>query len=73
VLSARSATSNPWALTAVAICAAILLASAHLPPLARVLDLHDIGLLEWGIVLGFAAIPAMAGQLWRLRKGERTA
>jgi hypothetical protein len=30
-------------------------------------------LLEWGIVLGFAAIPALAGQLWRLRKRGLTA
>jgi Ca2+-transporting ATPase len=67
VLSTRAATANPWALVAVAVCAVLLLASAHLPPLARLLSLVDVGLLDWAVVIGFAAVPAVAGQLWRLR------
>jgi Ca2+-transporting ATPase len=67
VLSRRTATANPWALVAVVACAALLVASAHVPPLASLLDLPDVGLLEWGVVVAFGAIPAIAGQLWRLR------
>lgn len=69
VLSIRAATANPWALAAVVICAGLLLASVNVPSLAALLDLRPVAPGAWLVALAFAAIPAIAGQLWRLRRG----
>lgn len=69
VWSARTAVANPWALAALVVCAALLAASAHLPPLAALLSLHPLGRADWLLVIAFASVPAVAGQLWRGRRG----
>jgi Ca2+-transporting ATPase len=71
VLTRRRATANPWAVVAVVVCAGLLLASAYLGPLARLLDLTPIGIRDWAIIIGFASLPALVGQIWRLRPGPR--
>ena len=69
VLTLRQAIANRWALLAVAVCAGLIFGSAHLPLLARRLDLEAIDAGTWLVVIGFAALPAVTGQLWRLRRG----
>jgi P-type Ca2+ transporter type 2C len=64
VLSPTRALANPIAIGAVAL-AVILQLATTLRPLARVLHVTPLGLAEWGVVIGLAALPAVAGQLFK--------
>ncbi|MBL8977670.1 MAG: cation-translocating P-type ATPase [Gemmatimonadetes bacterium] len=68
VSSWRRAIANPAALAAVGVTAALLLLTTAWPPLANLLGLHRPSLLEWGVVLGLAAVPALLGQFMKLRR-----
>jgi Ca2+-transporting ATPase len=63
VLAPLRALANRYALAAVGLTAALQLLTLNSVPLARVLKLEPIGGEGWLVVLGFAVIPALAGQL----------
>jgi Ca2+-transporting ATPase len=63
VLAPIRALANRYALAAVALTAALQVLTLEIPPLAGVLKLEPIGGEGWLVVLGFALIPAVAGQL----------
>jgi Ca2+-transporting ATPase len=66
VLAPRAAGSNRWALLALVVTAALQVAAVTFPPLARVLGLVPLGVVDWVIVVAAAATPAVLGQLWKL-------
>jgi Ca2+-transporting ATPase len=71
VLSPRRAGANRYALAAVAVSAALQIATVVFDPLARVLDLEPLTAGEWVLVMALAAIPAVCGQalkVWRSRR-----
>jgi Ca2+-transporting ATPase len=68
--SAR-AVSNRWALGAVALVIALQLAATYVPPLARLLDVTPLSLADWLPIVGLAALPAVIGQLLKLRASTR--
>jgi Ca2+-transporting ATPase len=72
VLTPARLLANRYALGAVAVCAAMLLATVHVPVLSRVLRLYAIDGATWLLVLAFATLPALAGQLWRALPRRRT-
>lgn len=63
VLTPRRAFANRYALAAVGLTGALQLLTLNSAPLARVLRLEPIGGEGWLVVLGFAVLPALAGQL----------
>lgn len=54
---------NPYVWGAVGLCAALLLATALVPPLATVLKVTSPGTQGWVVVLGFSLVPWVLGQL----------
>ena len=58
--------SNRWALGAVVLVTALQVVSAHLPPLAAVLGTVPLSAADWMVVLGFAVVPAVLGQGYKL-------
>ena len=67
VLAPRRATANRYALGAVAIVVTLQVLAVTVEPLAAVLELTPLGAGDWIGVLGLAAVPAVVGQLLRLR------
>lgn len=64
--------SNPWALAAVALVTVLQVASAHVPPLARVLGTVPLSGKDWIVVLLLSLVPAVVGQTVKLlRKPQR--
>ena len=61
--------SNPAALGAVALAGSLQLAALLVEPLARTLAVAPLGVTEWIVVVALSAIPAIAGQTLRLRRG----
>ncbi|HET9300397.1 MAG TPA: cation-transporting P-type ATPase, partial [Candidatus Polarisedimenticolaceae bacterium] len=66
VLRPARAVANRFALLAVALSLMLQAAAMYVEPLSRVLRVSALGLGEWAIVLGLSALPAAAGQLWKL-------
>jgi Ca2+-transporting ATPase len=66
VVSAAAALRNPWAVGAIAVSLALQALAIYLPALARVLHTRPLGLTEWLVALGLAALPAVIGQAARL-------
>lgn len=62
---------NPYVWAALLLCLALLAAAAWLPPLANVLQVAPLEPSAWGVVLGFAATPLAAGQLWLALRGVK--
>jgi Ca2+-transporting ATPase len=64
--------ANRAALAGAGFSLALVVATAHVAALARVLSLQSIGLGDWAVVLITGAMPAVAGQIWRaFRAGQR--
>jgi Ca2+-transporting ATPase len=63
----RHALSNRAALGGVALAAGLQLLSAFLPSLARLLHVVPLTASEWGIVAVCSSVPALVGQLLRVR------
>ncbi|HEX7242700.1 MAG TPA: HAD-IC family P-type ATPase [Longimicrobiaceae bacterium] len=68
VLGRREATSNPFALGAAGLAVGLQLLALYWPPLARLLGVVPLAAADWAAVLPLAAVPAVAGQLLRLRR-----
>jgi P-type Ca2+ transporter type 2C len=68
VVHPRRALANVYALGGATLAAALQLAAAYVPPLARILGVAWLDANAWLVVVVFAAVPAVAGQLlkrWR--------
>ena len=63
VLAPLRVVANRYALAALGLTAALQVLTLKLEPLARVLRVEPIGGEGWLVVIGFALIPALAGQL----------
>ena len=61
---------NPWIWGALALCAALLGAALYVPFIADALQVSPPGAAAWLVILGFSALPLVAGQAW-LSKGRR--
>jgi Ca2+-transporting ATPase len=62
VLGWRRATSNRWALAAVAVTVGLQLAAVYAPPLARLLHVVPLAARDWLTIVPCALLPAVAGQ-----------
>jgi Ca2+-transporting ATPase len=62
VLGWRRATSNPWALAAVAVTIGLQLVAVYAEPVARVLRVVPLAARDWLVIVPFALLPALAGQ-----------
>ncbi|MBI2834231.1 MAG: cation-transporting P-type ATPase [Acidobacteria bacterium] len=71
VLHPARAAANRYALGAVAVSLALQLVAMYVGSLARVLDVVRLDFTEWSLVLGLAALPAIAGQTIRLQRARR--
>jgi len=67
VLSRRRAVANRYALAGAGAAAAMQLLPLAVPALARTLDLRPLDGGTWLVVVALAAVPAVAGQLVKLR------
>ena len=67
-LSWRRIVSNRWALGAALLTLALQLIAVYFPPLARLLRVVPLGLNDWLVVAPLALLPAVIGQLIRLRR-----
>ncbi len=68
VLAPRRALRNRYALAAVAVAIGLQILAATTPALARVLQIHPLDLDAWMVILVAASIPAVVGQLLKLRR-----
>ena len=59
----RGSINNHYAIGAVLLVVMLQLLTIYVAPLARVLETHALRWQDWLAVLGFAAIPAMVGQM----------
>jgi len=66
VLAWRGAIANPWALGAVPLVVALQIAAVYWPPLSGVLHTVPLAASDWLLVLSFAAVPAIVGQVAEL-------
>lgn len=67
VTTLRRALANPYAIGAVVVTLALQLLAVSFAPLARVLGVRPLTVDEWLVVLPLAIVPAVVGQLLRLR------
>jgi Ca2+-transporting ATPase len=56
-------TRNGWVWAALALCAALLLAAVHVPPLADVLQIAPPSRAGWGLIAAASLAPMLLGQL----------
>jgi Ca2+-transporting ATPase len=68
VLAPGPALRNRWALAALAVVVLLQVLAVRLDGLRLVLGLTPLGVREWLLVLGCAALPAVAGQTLRLAR-----
>ena len=66
VLRPAQILANPFALAGAGLSVALQLLAVYLPPLAHILHLSPLGHAEWFVILAFAAVPAVIGQLLKL-------
>jgi Ca2+-transporting ATPase len=71
VLSPQAALANPVAVGAVLLSGGLQLAAIYVAPVAGALGVSPLSDAEWLVVLGCAALPAVIGQVARLR-GRKT-
>jgi len=56
-------TTNRWVWGALVLCVGLLLAAAHVPVLARVLDVVPPDPSTWALILGISLVPLVLGQI----------
>jgi Ca2+-transporting ATPase len=64
--------ANRYAIGAVLLAMALQLAALYVPPVAHALKVTPLGWVDWAIVLGLAAIPAVVGQALKAWSGRST-
>jgi Ca2+-transporting ATPase len=57
--------TNLWLLGAIALSAAVVVATVVLPPVRAIFSTTPLTLAEWGIALGFSFIPFTAYEIWK--------
>ena len=57
--------TNLWLLGAIALSAAVVVATVVLPPVRTIFSTNPLTLAEWGIALGFSFIPFTAYEVWK--------
>jgi Ca2+-transporting ATPase len=57
--------TNLWLLGAIALSAAVVVATVVLPPVRTIFSTNPLTLAEWGIALGFSFIPFTAYEIWK--------
>ncbi|MCX5672991.1 MAG: cation-translocating P-type ATPase [Planctomycetota bacterium] len=57
--------TNLWLLGAVALSAAVVVATVVLPPVRAIFSTAPLTLAQWGIALGFSLIPFTAYEIWK--------
>ena len=67
VLRPARAIANRYALGAVALSVMLQLLTVSFEPVARVLRVVSLSAAEWAVVLAWAAMPAVVGQVLKLR------
>jgi Ca2+-transporting ATPase len=67
VLDWRHAVANPYALGALVISVGLQLVAMYVAPLAAVLRVVPLDARDWAVVGGLAVLPAVVGQILRLR------
>jgi Ca2+-transporting ATPase len=73
VLQPRRALANPAAIGAVVVSIVLQIAPTEIAPVAGILRVASLGRGEWGMVLAFSSIAAVAGQAVRLVAASRSA
>jgi len=68
VISLGKVVSNPYALAAVGLTAALQVLTVELQPLAEVLRTHPLNTSDWLALSGLAIIPALLGQVVKAAK-----
>jgi P-type Ca2+ transporter type 2C len=61
---------NPWVWGALGLCVALLAGAVYVPLFAEVLHVVRPDGSAWLVILGFSALPLVAGQAWLLSKGR---
>jgi Ca2+-transporting ATPase len=67
VLRPARALANPYALGALVLSVALQLVAVSVEPVARVLQVTSLSSTEWAVIVVVAAIPALVGQILKLR------
>jgi Ca2+-transporting ATPase len=70
VLSRHDIVANGYALAGAGVAIGLQWLALNLPALSRLLELTPLDGREWLVVVGLAALPAVAGQLWKLARGR---
>jgi hypothetical protein len=73
VIAPRRATANRWALLALAAVAGLQAMVVLSPALGARLGIVTLGVGDWAIILGLAAVPALVGQTIKLGRLRRPA
>jgi len=60
--------ANPWAIGAVILVVGLQVASVTAEPLQQVLRTKPLDLAAWTVVIAAAVLPAVAAQVWRVRR-----
>jgi len=62
--------SNPWLVGAFLFSASLLVPTVLVPSLNSIFETRPLALTEWGLVIGFALIPALTEEItkWILRR-----
>ncbi len=68
VLAPARAFANRTALLAVGFTVGLQFVAVHFAPLADILSLRPLSVTQWGLVIALAALPALVGQLGKLRR-----
>jgi Ca2+-transporting ATPase len=66
-------TANPWAVGALALVAALQVASVSIEPLQRALHTTPLAAHEWVLIVALAMVPALIGQVIRVCRRRRGA
>jgi Ca2+-transporting ATPase len=72
VLARHDIVANGYALAGAGLAIGLQLLALHEPTLQALLELQPLGLREWTVILSLGAVPAVAGQIWKLARNRRT-
>jgi Ca2+-transporting ATPase len=73
VLAPSRILANGWALGSVPLVVGLQLLAVYWTPLATLLGTASLGVVEWGVIFGFSAVPALVGQGLRFTRGRTRA
>ena len=71
VTTAAAVMRNPYALGALVLTAGLLVLTVYVPSLSRLLATRTPSARDWLVVVALSAVPAVAGQGWKVLRGAR--